>query len=65
MRVYFEQCPAEYVGAFPSVTIHYRPQDRLEAEAIAVLLDAESEGNPTGHRDEFLDKEASDGREDE
>ena len=40
MKVYFESSPENYVGDFPSITIHYRPQDRPEAERIRALIES-------------------------
>ena len=40
MKVYFESCSANYEGDYPSITIHYRPQDRQKAERIRYLIES-------------------------
>ncbi|KKN32524.1 hypothetical protein LCGC14_0812890 [marine sediment metagenome] len=39
MKVYFESVPAHYEGDYPSITIHYRPQDKPEAERMKCLIE--------------------------
>ncbi|KKN01357.1 hypothetical protein LCGC14_1128540 [marine sediment metagenome] len=39
MKVYFESVPNHYEGDYPSITIHYRPQDKPEAERIKYLIE--------------------------
>ena len=39
MKVYFESVPKHYEGDYPSITIHYRPQDKSEAERIKCSIE--------------------------
>lgn len=39
MNVDFEAWPDHYEGDYPSITIHYRPRDRAEAERIRHLIE--------------------------
>ena len=60
MKVYLESASAHYEGDFPSITIHYRPQERVEAERLKSLIeggildeihsDGETERNNIGFR---------------
>lgn len=38
MKIYYEEIPDNYVGDYPSVTIHYRKSESAEAETIALYL---------------------------
>ncbi len=39
MKIYFESVPKHYEGDYPSITIHYRPQDKPEAERIKCSIE--------------------------
>jgi len=39
MKVYLEYTPAQYEGDYPSITIHYRPQDRDKMERLKYLIE--------------------------
>jgi hypothetical protein len=56
IKVYYEQIPEHYDGDYPSVTIHYRPQDRFEAEKIGLSLgdDLEEFNKNLNHKPEWL-----------
>jgi len=39
MKIYLEQKPRHYEGDFPCITIHYRPQEKDEAEKLRSLIE--------------------------
>lgn len=43
MKVYLEARPNHYDGDYPSITIHYRPKEKADAERLKSLIETTAE----------------------